>query len=400
MQKKWIQTGALVLALTLLTVPAGAAQAQTDWDQPYAVESGAFLPAGAEYVEGIYVVSVPASADGSFVWGGRTLQAGDVLAAEALSQITLQPKARQDAELTMEYCPITDNRLGQPAQLTVAVSDGKTEPPEAQDAELETYKNIANNGVLTYTGGAEGEVTYTVTREPKRGTVTVEPDGTYLYTPNKNKVGRDSFHYTVTDAAGNTSQEAAVEIEIRKPVDAAAYADLEGDASQFEAMWLRSSGLFAGKELAGQRCFEPQATINRGEFLVMVMQLAGIEPEADAVSTGFADGDSAPAWLQPYLAQAVRCGIVRGMESEQGLVFCAEQPITCAQASVLVQNVLQLPQPQTTEVFAPDTAVPVWAQSAVQALDHAGLGLSDGDFDRALTRREAANMLYAMEEYF
>ena len=39
-------------------------------------------------------------------------------------------------------------------------------------------------------------------------------------------------------------------------------------------MWLRASGLFSGRELGGQACFEPNATLSRGEFLVMAMQVA------------------------------------------------------------------------------------------------------------------------------
>ena len=47
------------------------------------------------------------------------------------------------------------------------------------------------------------------------GTVEMNPDGTYVYTPNSGFAGVDTFTYTVTDAAGN-SEEATVEIKINQ----------------------------------------------------------------------------------------------------------------------------------------------------------------------------------------
>ena len=397
MKHKHIRIPAALLILSLLSVPVAAAQIQTDWDQPCALDGAAFIPVEADPVSGICITAVPAVSEGSFYYGSRVLRAGDVLPAAALSQITLRDCAQADMELELHYQPICDNALAEPAVLTVQVEDGKCPPPTATDSEFETYKNVANNGTLDITGGAEGPMTYTLTRQPKRGTVTLNEDGTFLYTPNKNKVGSDKFSYTVTDSAGNTSQEATVRIEIRKPVDAAVYADLTGDPDQFEAMWLASTGLYTGKELAGQSCFDPEQSLTRGEFLVMVMQLAEISPEADTAGSGFADEAQTPDWLRPYLSQAVRCGIVKGMPSEAGLVFRPNDPITCTQAAVMVQNVLQAPLPETAAVFA-GPAMPVWAQDSVLALDHAGLALDCSDHTRSLTRREAANLLYQMEQ--
>lgn len=399
MQHKPFRILTALLAMSLLCVPAAAGDLQTAWDQPCQLTGTEFITLDAQPVSGIYITAVPASADGSFRYGSRVLCAGDVLPTAALSAITLEPNAKQDMELTMHYQPISGGSLGQTAALTVAVEDGEYPAPTAKDSELETYKNVANNGKLAFTASAEGPVTFTVTRAPKRGTVTINDDGTFLYTPNKNKVGSDKFTYTVTDAAGNTSDEATVEIEIKKPVDAAVYADLEGDVDQFEAMWMASTGLYAGKELAGQPCFEPSQSLTRGEFLVMLMDLAQIKPQADTAPSGFADAASLPQWLADYVAEAERCGIVHGISSEEGLVFRAEDPITCAQAAVMVQNLLRLPQPETAAVFA-DASVPVWAQDSVLALQEADLGIACTGYDQTLTRRQAAGLLYSLRKEF
>ena len=396
MSNKLAKTSVTLLLTALLTVPAAAAQLHTDWDVPCSLACADFTDSGS--IQGIYVTEVPANSDGSFYYGSRVLRAGDVLSVSALDQITLRSAAQADQELTLTYCPIQDNRLGQPAALTVCVSDGKTDPPVAEDTEFETYKNVANNGQLKFSGGAEGKMRFTITKEPKRGTITIAEDGTFLYTPNKNKVGKDSFRFTVTDAAGGTSNEATVSVRILKPTDAATYADLDGDIDQFEAMWLQNSGLYAGKALAGQSCFEPNQAVSRGDFLVMVMELADIQPDCSVAASGFTDETDAPAWMRPYLTAALRSGIVTGIQSDAGLVFQPNEPITCAQAAVLLQNVLNLPQPETTEVFAADPVVPAWAERSVNALSHARICLDCADYDRPLTRREAANLLYAADQ--
>lgn len=372
---------------------------QAVWAADYQIAHGEIFQLHREdfttnaQVDGIYVRAVPTTVQGSFYYGVRSLSAGDVLPAAALDAITLQASGTQETELTLQYCPIQNGKLAEPMQLTIAVCDKKATAPIAHDAKLETYKNIPNNGKLHVEGGTDSNMTYQLVRAPKRGTVAISDDGTYLYTPKENKVGTDHFTYTVTDAAGTVSNEATVTVKIQKP-DAAAYADLDGDYDQFEAMWLQASGLFTGEMLSGQYCFEPDTTFTRGDFLVMLMQVAGLKPDAAQTTSGFSDESQAPLWMQPYLSAALRCGISGGIQSEDGLLFAPNQPVTCAQAVVMTQNALQLPLPESTAVFAEDTHIPVWAQSAVQALHAADLTLDCSDYDRALTRREAAQLLY------
>lgn len=396
MQQKLTQRMTRLLAAAgaalLLTQAAWAAAYEVPWDETCQLHSEDFT--AGQTVDGILIRSVPTAADGSFCYGSRALRAGDVLPASALDAITLRPAAQRDGELALTYCPIVEGTLGSQTQLTVAVSDGKTEPPVAKDGKLETYRNIANNGTLQVEGGAEGAMTYQLVRAPKRGEVSISEDGTFLYTPKENKVGTDRFTYTATDAAGNVSNEATVTVRILKAADAAAYADLDSDYDQFEAMWLRASGLFSGRELGGQACFEPNATLSRGEFLVMAMQVAGLAPDAVETVSGFSDEGDAPAWIRPYLSAALRCGVVSGIPASDGLLFAPNQPVTCAQAAVMLQNILQLPQPETATVFAPETILPTWAASAVSTLAAADLQLDCTDYDRSLTRREAACLLY------
>ena len=48
-------------------------------------------------------------------------------------------------------------------------------------------------------------LTAALDRKPAHGTVTVQPDGSYRYTPSAGSTGTDRFSYTVTDASGQTT---------------------------------------------------------------------------------------------------------------------------------------------------------------------------------------------------
>ncbi|WP_255283961.1 cadherin-like domain-containing protein, partial [Priestia megaterium] len=48
-------------------------------------------------------------------------------------------------------------------------------------------------------------MTYALLTGPVNGTVVVNPDGTYTYTPNENYNGVDSFSVVVSDGQGGTA---------------------------------------------------------------------------------------------------------------------------------------------------------------------------------------------------
>ena len=217
------------------------------------------------------------------------------------------------------------------------------------------------------------------------------------YTPGKNKVGKDSFVFTATDPAGNVSNEACVKIRILKPADKATYQDMSGDKDAFAAMWLKDQGLYTGRIIAGNLCFEPDDAVSRGEFLIACMKLAGLEQADGAISTGFADELETPAWQQPYLAAAYQSGMISGTPTEEGLVFRPEDTLSRAEAAVMLQKLLRLPGDAAVFAGEDASAVPAWAQSAVSALSEAGIPLAASDYEAPLTRREAANMLLAAE---
>ena len=382
----------LMLVLFLFTQLAAAAEIRVDSPDGAALSAAVFSESNV--LEGVYVADVPSMLDAQLCIGERTLRAGDVLDRAMLSQVRVVPAKNRDAGCEIVYCPIENGEVLPSRVLSLSILTGKNEAPTCRDVKLETYKNIANSGALSASDPEGDTLTYQIVKEPKRGSVELSADGCFTYTPAQNKVGKDVFTYTATDSAGNVSNVAVVSIKIVKPTDKAMYQDLAGDSLAYTAMWLKDKGVYTGKRIAGNLCFEPESSLTRGEFLVMAMKLLGAEPETARLTSGFADENQTPAWMRPYIVSAFKNGMVSGVTSPAGMVFRPDSNLTRAEAAVMLQNILNLPQASETEVFLEDSSVPAWAQASVSALSQAGIEIPITTSAENLTRREAAELLY------
>ncbi len=391
--RKFLRRGiVMTLAVLLLSVSALAAEVRVE--SPDGLGLSAEVFSESEALEGVYVMDVPSELDAALTLGGRTVCAGDVLDTSMLSKLRVQPARNRDAGCELVYCPIENGKVLSPSVLTLSILTGKNEAPTCRDGKLETYKNIANTGAFSASDPEGDALTYQLVKEPRRGTVEIHADGSFTYTPKENKVGKDAFTYTATDSAGNVSNVATITVRIVKPADKAMYQDLSGDSLNYTAMWLKDKGVYTGKRIAGNLCFEPEASVTRGEFLVMAMKLLGDEPESALLTSGFADENQTPAWMRPYIVSAFKNGTVSGVTSPGGMVFRPASNLTRAEAAVMLRNLLSLPQPSVQSVFAEDADVPAWAQSSVAALSEAGIEIPVTTSADDLTRREAAELLF------
>lgn len=367
------------LCLTALILPAKAAE----------VDSGAVYCFGSEDFDqslaGICLTQTPEQ--GVLKLGSRIIRSGDILTAGQLSNLTLQtPEGEQDTQVDITYLPIYADRVAPCATMSIAVRGKQNQPPVAEDSAMETYKNLPGEAMLKVKDPEGEALVYTVTRQPKRGEVAIREDGSFIYTPKKNKVGVDSFTYTAADPAGNVSREATVTITIMKPTDAQQYADTAADPCRFAAEWMKNTGIFVAERVGGNSCFQPGKDVSRGEFLTMLVGALEI-PLNEAEVTGYTD--DAPDWLKPYLAAAMRSGLTTGWP--QADTFQSSAPITGAEAAVMLQNALKLDVPEEAETAALEETAPDWADSALKALSSSGISLSANE---NLTRSQAARILY------
>ena len=379
----------MLLALCCLFCLCGSVMAaEVSSDDIYCFTSTDFSQS-EDPLLGICITGLPEVHTGTVMLGNRVLQKGDILTAQQVAQMTFSPlESQEDQQAQITYLPIYENRVERPATTTLSIRGKKDEAPVATDSALETYKNIPNEGSLKVTDPEGKALTYTVIRGPKRGEVILREDGSFLYTPKKNKVGVDSFTYTATDPAGNVSREATVTVQILKPTNPTQYTDTAGLDCRFEAEWLRNTGLFEGERVSSLLCFFPDKTVSRGQFLAMMVQTLDIPMEDVAVDSL---PENTPQWLQPYLSAAIRSGLTAGLPDEE--TFQADSPITGAEAAVMLQNGLDLGLSQNVLSSYEDAAqdVPAWATGALAVLQENGVTM---DGSTALTRADAANVLY------
>ena len=374
------QIACLLAASLLLLNPLGCAAAEVDAGEVYCFSAGDW----DEQITGICITQLPEA--GALMLGHRVLQPGDVLTGEQAAQLTFcPPDSPEDASAELGYLPIYSHRVDPAAVLTIAIRGKEDKAPVAEDGAMETYRDLPATGRLKVSDPEGQEMTFTVTRQPKRGTVEILSDGSFTYTPKKNKVGIDSFRYTAADPAGNVSREATVTVTIAKPSDAPRYTDTLGRDCRFAAEWMKHTGIFVGETVANNPCFSPDRQVTRGEFVTMLVNALQLPTEEEAHFTGYTD--EIPLWLQPYLAAAVRSGLTAGLPDQQ--TFGPDIPITGAEAAVMLHNALDLPVATAAETE--DAAVPGWAATAVNTLQSSGILLTA---DAPVSRAQAAMALY------
>lgn len=375
----------LFLLVALLTgLGLGAVAAEVDSDSEYCFGVDDFDR--SQTLVGICITGLPDANLGTVMLGTRVLCSGDILTAEQVNQMTFLPlRSEEDRQATVTYLPIYENRVAPTATMTISIRGKADLAPVAEDAALETYKNLPNRGTLPVSDPEGSNLTYTLTRHPRRGEVTIHPDGTYTYTPKKNKTGTDSFTYTATDESGKVSREATVTVTVLKANSKEQYADTTGKDCRFSAEWLKNTGLFTGERIDGQLFFQPEKTVSRGEFAAMLVRALEIPVEDEALYTGFAD--DAPGWLKPYLAAAMRSGLTASWP--HGDKFGANEPITGKEAALLLQNALDLPVTTAAE----ESEEP-WADAAVAALAENGIALDAS----SMTRAQVADALYRAKQ--
>ena len=375
---------AFVAVLCLGTPVLQVSAAEVECDATYCFSAADF--SAEEELAGICITGLPEAEAGTVMLGQRVLRPGDILTAEQVGQMTFHPlRTETDLQAHMTYLPIFQDRVESVETMSLAVIGKTDQAPVAEDSAMETYRNLPNEALLKVKDPEGKALTFTVTRQPKRGDVVIREDGSFHYTPKKNKVGIDSFTYTATDPAGNVSREATVTVTITKPADAAQYTDTAGESCRFAAEWMKNTGIFISESVGGNRCFRPEQDVSRGEFLTMLVSVLELELDAEVAYTGF-EGES-PDWLKPYLAAAMRSGLVTGVPEAE--VFDMTQTISGAEAAVMLQNALDLPD--AVETAAEADAAPQWAAEAVEILGEHGIVL---DAENDLTRADAAQVIY------
>ena len=153
--------------------------------------------------DGSATVSVLANdtdADGDALTVGTLSDPTHGSVTESGGVVTYTPDANYAGpdSFTYEVCDV--NGVCDTGTVTVVVTAVNDPPSDPADASFATPEDTAHSGTLPGSVDPDGDpLTYAGTTQPDHGTVTVEPDGSYTYTPDPGYSGPDSFGYEVCD---------------------------------------------------------------------------------------------------------------------------------------------------------------------------------------------------------
>lgn len=348
----------------------------------------------------ITIESLPDPCAGTLVIGGQPVEVGAVVDSTALAGLRFQSSQNPTVTTTaFTFTPsFSSGQDSRTTTVTIYLLTEENEAPVARNMDLSTYKNVAIIGYFDAVDSEGDVLTFQLTSNPARGAITLAEDGSsqFVYTPYENKTGSDSFTYVAMDPAGNTSPEAKITVRIEKPDTKVTYADLDGSSAHKAAIRLAEEGIYVGEYINGRYFFSPDEPVSRAQFLTMAMAVSGMESMEDVTLTGFTDDASIPTWAKGSVSAALKAGAIQGSLDDSGApVFSADSPITRAEATVMLNNLLNVSD-VPLEVFSFDSDAH-WAAQAAANLAASGVIRTDSINAAALsdqlTRGEVAEML-------
>lgn len=117
--------------------------------------------------------------------------------AEGFKIITVTPQENQNGVVPVEF-KVTDGALTKTVTWNITIA-AVNDAPVIEESAITTPEDKPISGSVTASDPEGNALTYAKGTDPEHGTVTVNADGTYTYTPAANYTGPDSFGVTVDD---------------------------------------------------------------------------------------------------------------------------------------------------------------------------------------------------------
>ena len=124
---------------------------------------------------------------------------------------TYTPDANFCGTDTFTY-EVSDGALTDTGTVTITVTCVNDEPVAVDDSNATPEDTPVNGTVAPDTDTDNATLTYENASDPANGSVTLQTDGSYTYTPDANFCGSDSFTYQVSD--GTASDTGTVSIAV------------------------------------------------------------------------------------------------------------------------------------------------------------------------------------------
>lgn len=331
---------------------------------------------GVGKVSKITITRLPGSDSGTLKLGALNVEEGQTISAKNLSSLRFVANSGEELETGFGFR--VDNRGAQYSCTVFALSSINSAPVLYQPDSIEVgaYSGVSCLGSLKAVDPEGDPLSFEIVSQPSGGSVVLTDRklGYYVYTPGSDFEGRDSFEVCVTDKYGNRSNTVKVSLTVDKPVEGEIFSDMDGHWANAAVITCVRTGLFSTDENGS---FYPDEAVSRAEFLSLIMSAAGYTGFSTS-NTGFADDADIPSEYKGCIAAAEALGVISGIDSESGRLFCPNNRITRAEAAVMLSRLTGIGTGgEALAVFA-DDSVPTWARSAMSALNAEGILRGDG----------------------
>ena len=277
----------------------------------------------------------------------------------------------------------------------------------ALDGMLSVKKNTPAEGSLNSTVPGTSAVVFSIEAEPSKGTVEITDamTGDFVYTPNDDALGDDSFVFAAESVEHN-QETATITVTISEvetpgdtdgnppPVPAFRYEDMLNHWGAISAGALANRGILVGFKIGGKHFFYPEIELTRGDFILYLVSGLGIDVgDYSEISSPFADAQETPAWMNLQAKAAYDAGIIKGSLEEGGIYLYPDEKLTRLEAAAMLNNTIK---PHIVSVTAPEYSdmylVPEWGVPYIQNMT--AYGLMQGYADN--TARPFAKITRAM----
>ncbi|WP_371503722.1 tandem-95 repeat protein [Nitrosopumilus adriaticus] len=148
----------------------------------------------------------------SLTFAKATDPANGVVFVNPLGTFTYTPNADYNGNDSFTFVSNDGTVDSAPATIDIEVTP-VNDPPVADDAFFNTKEDTSLNDSVTGSDVDGDSLTFAKATDPANGIVTVNPDGTFTYTPNFGFVGTDIFEFTSYDGHVN-SESATVAVTV------------------------------------------------------------------------------------------------------------------------------------------------------------------------------------------
>ncbi len=355
-------------------------------------------------LDSITITSLPAVSSGVLYLGSVPIAVNQSISENSLGSLKFVPQSdAKNGSFTFS------TGEGYSVTCEMRISDKVNFPPVAGKAEDDCaawpHKNISCFGTLDGYDPEGDPLRFEIIRYPEKGLLVLQDEthGDFRFTPYAGCSGEDSFTYRVRDSYGNYSNNAVKTITISRQNSKIVFADMTEHWAHSAAIEVVSDGIMDYTAETGMSLFHPDKTVSREEFLVMVMKSLGFEDSSLDYVTVFADDADISAENKAYICAAYNAGIIHGREDNGILYFRPNEPISRAEAAVMMNNIIGAEVPVNVSLFSDNASVPAWAQSALYALHDLNIlrGTGSGVISpyAVITRAQAAQILLNFTQY-